>query len=49
MNGRGMPYFDPATAMLVGPLPWGILGATVAVTAAMLGGAGWVTTRQDLG
>jgi ABC-type transport system involved in multi-copper enzyme maturation permease subunit len=48
MSGRGMPYFDPATAMLRGPLPWRTLGGVTMACGVLLLAAAWMTTRQDL-
>ena len=47
MNGTGMPYLDPRTHALVGPLPWTTLGVLVLVTAAFLGGGAMMLARMD--
>ncbi|MEO8128829.1 MAG: ABC transporter permease subunit [Bryobacteraceae bacterium] len=47
MNGTGMPYFDPARDLLIGPVPWLILGTAMAVAMGLLSLAAWITQRQD--
>jgi ABC-2 type transport system permease protein len=47
MNGLGMPYFDPAADLLVGPYPWAILAGAVAATLAMLASAARIVARQE--
>lgn len=47
MNGIGMPYFDPHTDLLIGPLPWTILSAAAMVAFAFVAAAIVITRKQD--
>jgi ABC-2 type transport system permease protein len=47
MNGIGMPYFDPRTDLLIGPMPWTILSVAVMVALAFIAAATVVTPKQD--
>ena len=42
-----MPYFDPATSLLIGPLPLTRLLCMALLTGCMLAAAIYATERQD--
>jgi hypothetical protein len=46
-SGLGMPYFDPHTALLVGPLPWARLFVISTLSLTFVAVAAAVTERQD--
>jgi ABC-2 type transport system permease protein len=46
-SGLGMPYFDPHTALLVGPLPWTRLLITGTLSLIVIAVAASVTERHD--
>jgi hypothetical protein len=48
-SGLGMPYFDPRTALIVGPLPWLRVSMMLVAAAMLCASAACVTERQDLG
>jgi ABC-type transport system involved in multi-copper enzyme maturation permease subunit len=47
MNGNGMPYFNPHTDLLIGPLPWTILSVIAMVAASFIASATLITQKQD--
>lgn len=46
MSGRGMPYFDPRTALLTGDLPWLVIIGAASVAALLVACAASVTARE---
>jgi ABC-2 type transport system permease protein len=48
MSGAGMPYFQPATSRLTGPLPWMPLATILIIAGALTAIAARVTERQDM-
>ena len=47
MSGKGMPYFQPHGALLVGPLPWMALAGIVVISLGLIGLAYRITERRD--
>jgi ABC-2 type transport system permease protein len=47
MNGIGMPYFDPRTDLLAGPMPWTILSVAAMVAMIFIASATVITRKQD--
>ncbi|HEY1947508.1 MAG TPA: hypothetical protein VGG97_10910 [Bryobacteraceae bacterium] len=47
MNGSGMPYFNPRTDLLIGPLPWAILAVIAMVVLGLITSATLITQKQD--
>jgi ABC-2 type transport system permease protein len=47
MNGTGMPYFNPRTALLVGPVPWTILCVLAMVAMIFIASAAVITRKLD--
>lgn len=47
MNGIGMPYFDPRTDLLVGPVPWTILCVLAMVSMIFIASATVITRKLD--
>jgi ABC-type transport system involved in multi-copper enzyme maturation permease subunit len=47
MSGAGMPYFQPASSLLIGPLPWRSLAIILVIALGLIGLAGVITQRQD--
>jgi ABC-2 type transport system permease protein len=46
-SGFGMPYFDPRTATLIGPMPWTRLSIMLLVSLVLLAAAARITERQE--
>jgi ABC-type transport system involved in multi-copper enzyme maturation permease subunit len=46
-SGAGMPYFDPRTGTLIGPLPWMRLSIVMLVSLILLAAAARITERQE--
>ena len=47
MNGIGMPYFDPRTDLLVGPMPWTILSVVAKVAMTFIASTAVITRKLD--
>jgi hypothetical protein len=47
MNGTNSSYFDPRTDLLIGPVPWAIIGGYAAATLVIIAVAAWFTQRGD--
>jgi hypothetical protein len=45
-SGRGMPYLDPRTDLLVGAVPWFEIAGVVAAAAALVAIAALATARE---
>ena len=47
MSGAGMSYFQPASSLLTGPLPWGTLAVILLVALSLVASAAHIAQKQD--